>query len=145
MTKCEVIDLTPSDSGSDSDFIKATSHFCTYRICFCIKFLLHQVPIISSSCHNGNYFTGLVCVYVVVLNALQSCEIRQTHLDCEKLGVSLCDANLGESKTIYWLEWKDASSNESNQKKILRSKQVSNIGLKSSPRAIERYAYCLGY
>ena len=49
MTKCEVIDLTPSDSGPDSDFIKATCHFCTYHICFCIKFLyikflLHQIP-----------------------------------------------------------------------------------------------------
>ena len=39
MTKYEVIDLTPSDSGSDSDFIQATSHFCTYRIRLCIKFL----------------------------------------------------------------------------------------------------------
>ena len=42
--------------------------------------------------------------------------IRQTHLHCEKLGVSLCNANLGESETIYWLEWKDASSSESKQK-----------------------------
>ena len=61
MTKCEVIDLTPSDSGSDSDFIQATSHFCTYSICFCIKFLYIK----SSSCHNGNYFTGLVRVVVM--------------------------------------------------------------------------------
>ena len=37
-------------------------------------------------------------------------------MHCEKLGVSLHDANLGESKTIYWLEWKDASSSESKQK-----------------------------
>ena len=49
MTRCEVIDQTPSDSGSDSDFIEATCHFCTYHICFYIKFLyvkflLHQVP-----------------------------------------------------------------------------------------------------
>ena len=39
MTECEVIDLTPSDSGSDSDFIQAACHFCTYCICFCNKFL----------------------------------------------------------------------------------------------------------
>ena len=52
MTKCEVIDQTPSDSGSDSDFIEATCHFCTYMyyirfyIKFLyIKFLLHQVPV----------------------------------------------------------------------------------------------------
>ena len=30
MTKCELIDLTPSDSGSDSDFIQVTSHFCIH-------------------------------------------------------------------------------------------------------------------
>ena len=30
-----LIDLTPSDSGSDSDFIEATYHFCTYHIRFC--------------------------------------------------------------------------------------------------------------
>ena len=30
MTKCEVIDLAPSDSGSDSDFIQDTSHFCIH-------------------------------------------------------------------------------------------------------------------
>ena len=55
MTKCEVIDLTLSDSGSDSDFIQATCHFCTFHIRFYIKFLLHQVPatadiILQDSC-----------------------------------------------------------------------------------------------
>ena len=45
MTKCEVIDLTPSDSGSDNDFIQATSHFCTYRIRFCIKFLYIKLQV----------------------------------------------------------------------------------------------------
>ena len=64
MTKCEVIDLTPSDSGSDSDFIQATSHFCTYRIRVC-QVSVYQVSITSSSCYNENYFTGLVRVVVM--------------------------------------------------------------------------------
>ena len=92
MAKCEVIDLTPSDSGSDSNFIEATCHFCT----FLYQVSVHPVPFTSSSCYSGNYVTGLVCV-------VESREVRQTHLHCEKLGVSLCDVNLGESKTIYWL------------------------------------------
>ena len=33
----------------------------------------------------------------------------------------------------------------SKKSKILQSKKVSNTGLKSSLRTIERYAYCLGY
>ena len=52
MTKCEVIDLTLSDSGSAISVHTASvsvSSFCT-----------------SSSCYNGNYFTGLV--HVVVMN-----------------------------------------------------------------------------
>ena len=47
MTKCEVIDLTPPDSGSDSDFIQATRHFCTYCIRFCIKFLYIKILILQ--------------------------------------------------------------------------------------------------
>ena len=61
MIKCEVVNLTPSDSsGSDSNFIQVTCHFCTYYFCVCmkflyIKFLLHQVPatteiILQDSC-----------------------------------------------------------------------------------------------
>ena len=70
MTKCEVIDLTPSDSGSDSDFIEATCHFCTYRIRFCItflyiKFLLHQVPAtteITGLVRVVESRSGLICI-----------------------------------------------------------------------------------
>ena len=37
-------------------------------------------------------------------------EVRQIHLHCEKLGVSLRDVtDLGESETICWLDWKDVS------------------------------------
>ena len=64
MTKCEVIDLTPSDSDSDSDFIQATCHFCTYRICFCIKFLYIKFLYIKFLLQ-WNYFTGLVRVVVM--------------------------------------------------------------------------------
>ena len=92
MTKCEVIDLTPSDSGSDSDFIEATCHFCT----FLYQVSVHQVSFTSSSCYSRNYFTGLMRV-------VESREVRQTHLHCEKLRVSLRDVNLSENETIYWL------------------------------------------
>ena len=37
------------------------------------------------------------------------------------------------------------SKQKKKKKKILQSKKVSNTVLKSSLRAIERYAYCLGY
>ena len=58
--KCKVIDLTMSDSDSDSNF-------CTYRIHFCIKFLYIKISITSSSCYNGNYFTELAHVCSNVL------------------------------------------------------------------------------
>ena len=45
MMKCEVIDLTLSDSCCDNDFIQATCHFCNIPHPFLyIKFLLPQVP-----------------------------------------------------------------------------------------------------
>jgi len=52
MAKCEVIDLTRSDSDSDGDFIQAkkATHPFLYQASVCgikflyIKFLLHQVP-----------------------------------------------------------------------------------------------------
>ena len=47
MAKCEVIDLTLSDSDSDGDFIqsKKAIHPFLYQVSvYYIKFLLHQVP-----------------------------------------------------------------------------------------------------
>ena len=58
MAKCEVIDLTLSDSDSDGDFIIAKK---------AIHPFLYQVSITSSSCYKGNYFTGLVHVRSNVL------------------------------------------------------------------------------
>ena len=58
MTKCEVIDLTLSDSGSAISVHTASvsvSSFCT-----------------SSSCYNGNYFTGLVHVVVMYCSVAKS-------------------------------------------------------------------------
>ena len=53
-------------TGSDSDFIQATCHFCRYRIRFCVKFLYTKFNYItSSSCYNGHYFTGLVHAVVM--------------------------------------------------------------------------------
>ena len=66
MTKCKVIDLTPFDSGSDSDFIHASEMpFLYIPHPFLYQVSVHQVSITSSSCYKGNYFTGLVCVVVM--------------------------------------------------------------------------------
>ena len=89
MTKCEVMNLAPSDSGSDSDFIQATRHFCTASVS------------VSSFCYNGNYFKGLVHVVVMYCSLAKSG--AQSHLRCKKLGVSLRDVDLGEGETNYWL------------------------------------------
>ena len=62
MAKCEVIDLTPS---SDSDFIQATCQFLYIPHSFLHQVSVHEVSITSSSCYNGNYFTGLVHVVVM--------------------------------------------------------------------------------
>ena len=62
MTKCECIDLTPSDSGYDSDFIQATRHLLYIPHPFLYQARVYQVSITSSSCYNGNYFTELLNV-----------------------------------------------------------------------------------
>ena len=77
--------------------------------------------------------------HVSVRSSIKCIVVSWNQADSFALREALRNANLGDSETIYWLEWKDTSSSESKQtKKILRS-------LKSSPRAIERYAYCQGY
>ena len=68
--------------------VATTLSFCTSSFYY-IKFL-----------YNANYFTGLMHVHS---NLLQSREVRQTHLHWQKMGFSLCDDNLSEGETIYWL------------------------------------------
>ena len=72
MAKCEAIDLTLSDSDSDGDFIQAKKaiHPFLYQasVYYMIQVSVHQVSVYtSSSCYNGNYFTGLVHVCSNVL------------------------------------------------------------------------------
>ena len=86
MAKCEVIDLTLSDSG---DFIQAEK--------------AKVEPKSLSPRYRYVYLTGLVHVRSYVL---QSSEVRQTHLHQEKLGVLLRD---DEGEMMYWLQWKDVS------------------------------------
>ena len=42
-------------------------------------------------------------MYDVVMYCSLAKSGMQTHLHCEKLGVSLRDVNLSEGETIYWL------------------------------------------
>ena len=62
---------------------------------------LYQVSITSSSCYNGNYFTGLVSVVVMHCSLAKSgrviCIVRSWEFRFALL------INLGESETIYWL------------------------------------------
>ena len=70
MTKCEVIDVTLSDSDSDGDFIQAKKviHPFLYQVS-----VVHQVSITSSFYYIKfllqltNYFTGLEHVHSNVL------------------------------------------------------------------------------
>ena len=62
MAKCEVIDLTLSDSDSNGDFIQAKKAIHP----FLCQASVHQVSITSSSYYNG-FFTGLEHVHSNVL------------------------------------------------------------------------------
>ena len=111
MTKCECIDLTPSGSGSDSDFIQATCHFCTYYIRFCIRFLLHRVPATTE-----NYFTGLVIVVVM-------------HCSLTKSGRLICIVRSWEFRFMMLTSVRARRSTGSGRKMSLDlSKCFSRIG-----------------
>ena len=99
MAKCEAIDLTLSASDSDGDFIQAKKaiHPFLYQasVYYMIQLSVHQVLATTE------IISLALCMYIVMY--CKSHEVRQTHLHYQKLEVSLCDDNLSEGETIYWL------------------------------------------
>ena len=99
MAKCEVIDLTLSDSDSDGDFIqlkKAISPFLYQASVYYIKFLLRQVSTTTEILSQD------LCMYIVMYCSLAKSATLICIARSWKFRFAMI-LNLSEGKAIYWL------------------------------------------